>query len=141
MPRDTVSQRWSAIGVVCLLAACVIASFALASAGGPAPVLLRGRTVTLTLDEYSITPRSISLPAGPIRIVAENHGLIAHNLTIEDERLDSRGERPRIATSHPILPGSRRTISLEVPRPGRYLLTSTIANQSDLGMTGTLIVR
>jgi uncharacterized cupredoxin-like copper-binding protein len=141
MSPDTVSQRWSALGVACLLAACVITSFALAGAGAPKAVVLSGHTVTLTLDEYSITPQSISLPAGPIRLVAENHGLIAHNLTVENERLDSRGERPRIASTYPIPPGSSSTISIEVPRPGRYLLTSTIANQGDLGMTGTLIVR
>jgi hypothetical protein len=141
MSMGSASQRWAAIGVVGLLSAVVIASFALAGVGARKPLVLGVHTVTLTLSEYSITPQSVSLPAGPIRVIAQNRGIIAHNLTISDERLDSAGERVVIASTHTILPGASRVVSIAGARPGRYAMASTLSNQADLGMTGTLIVR
>lgn len=139
MSRQSATQRWTLGALVCLLAGGLLVSFVLSS-GGAKTVLLRGHTVTITLNEYSITPQSISLPPGTSRILAYNRGVIAHNLTISHARLDSEGERVFIASTHVILPGSSRTLSVEIP-PGHYALASTIANQANLGMTGTLTVR
>jgi uncharacterized cupredoxin-like copper-binding protein len=139
MSAGSASQRFALGVLVCLLAGALLVSFAL-SGGGASTLLLRGHTVTVALSEYSITPQSISLPAGAIRIVAYNRGVIVHNLTISYARLDSKGERVILHSTHAILPGSSRTLSFEIP-PGRYAMASTIANQADLGMTGTLIVR
>ena len=139
MSAGSVTQRFAVGALICLLAGALLVSFVLAG-GGARTVLLPGHTATVTLGEYSITPQSISLPAGAIRIVAYNHGVVAHNLTVSYSQLDSRGERVILDTTHAILPGSRGTLAFQLP-PGRYALASTIANQADLGMTGTLIVR
>jgi uncharacterized cupredoxin-like copper-binding protein len=40
-----------------------------------------------------------------------------------------------------IMPGASGSVTLTLLRRGRYELRSTIANQADLGMYGTLIVR
>jgi uncharacterized cupredoxin-like copper-binding protein len=141
MHERSSSRRWVSAVVGCALLACLGVSLALASRGGPAPKVLGGHTVTFGLNEYSITPQAVSVPAGPLRIVAQNRGILAHNLTVEDERLDSNGEHVIVATTHTISPGSSRTISTGSLAPGRYLLSSTISNQADLGMTGTLVVR
>lgn len=139
MSAASVTQRLGIGALVCLLAGALLVSFVLAS-GGARTVLLRGHTATVTLSEYSITPQSISVPAGATRILAYNRGVIAHNLTVSYARLDSKGQRVILDATHAILPGARGTLEFEIP-PGRYALASTISNQADLGMTGTLIVR
>lgn len=147
------------------LISLVAISLALSDRGGPKTTIVNGHVVKVTLNEYSITPQRISVPAGPLRIVVHNGGVLAHNLTVEHERLSSRGEPVVIAASAPagcapgpglrppahirppsscnvsMFPGQTRVIEVPILNPGSYKLTSTLSNQADLGMTGTLIVR
>jgi hypothetical protein len=127
--------------VACGLILAMAASLLLSSSGGSRPLVVREHAVTLTLNEYSITPRAVSVPAGTLRITAYNAGILPHNLTVAHYKLDSNGERVILTSTGTILPAASRTITVEVSRAARYTLASTIANQADLGMTATLIVR
>lgn len=85
-------------------------------------------------------PESVSVPPGKLSIVVRNRGILTHNIAIEIGRLEE-GNPDVIAASEAIPPGGAAMLEVELPDKGRYLLVSTIANQRDLGMNGTLIVR
>ncbi|HEY7891243.1 MAG TPA: cupredoxin domain-containing protein [Solirubrobacteraceae bacterium] len=125
------------IGVLALAAV----SLALADRGGPAAVSTPYNSISVTLSEYSITPQTISVPGGTVRILVHNSGLLAHNLTIEYEHPNSNGEPTVIASTKTVLPGKTASVSSQALSAGRYRMLSTISNEADLGMTGTLIVR
>jgi uncharacterized cupredoxin-like copper-binding protein len=136
-----VSRRLALGGLLLAVTLLVALSFALASSGGPATVRVDGHLVRVTLSEYSIKPERISVPAGALEIVVHNGGILTHNLTLEHEHLDSNGEPVVIASSGTLLPGMTVHTSVPALSAGRYKLSSTISNQADLGMTGTLSVR
>jgi uncharacterized cupredoxin-like copper-binding protein len=141
MPTSAVSRRLALGGLLLAVALLVAVSFALSSRGGPATVRVAGHVVAVTLNEYSIKPQNISVPAGSFTLVVHNSGILTHNLTLEHEHLDSKGEPVIIASSRTLLPGATVRTPVEALNAGRYRMTSTIANQADLGMTGTLSVR
>jgi hypothetical protein len=116
------------------------AALALGGCGSSATTSLSTHRLAIGLDEYRILPRKPSLPAGPLRITVANHGILTHNLTIALQDRDSNGNRVVLATTSTLMPGAS-TVLTPTLRPGRYSMSSTIANQADLGMSGTLIVR
>lgn len=127
-----------------LLAAALLAavvSLALADRGGPAPVAVRGHSFEVTLSDYAITPQTLSVPGGEVRIVVRNSGILTHNLTLEYEQDNANGEPRVIASTHGVAPGGTAAIATLSLGAGRYRMVSTLANQADLGMTGTLLVR
>jgi uncharacterized cupredoxin-like copper-binding protein len=124
--------------------ACIasLAPLMLALAGcASEAVRVQGHRLTLTLSEYRILPDSVSAPAGTLVIVAHNRGILTHDVAIERK---SQAEAPTpvvLATTGTIKPGASGRLQITLHRPGRYELLSTIANQSDLGMNGTLTIR
>jgi uncharacterized cupredoxin-like copper-binding protein len=141
MSISTASRRLALTGLLLGLALLVAVSFGLATRGGPAAVTARGHVGAVTLSEYSIEPQRIDVPAGQLVIVVHNGGILTHNLTLEHEHLDSNGEPVVIASSGTLLPGATVRASVKDLSAGHYRMTSTISNQADLGMTGTLNVR
>ena len=123
-----------------LLALAAIAALSLAGCATARTVRLRDHELDLTLSEYRIAPQSASVPAGRLRIVARNRGIVTHNVELERGSLDST-ERTVLATVHTLLPGASETIVTGPLRAGRYLLVSTIDDQTTLGMSATLLVR
>jgi hypothetical protein len=112
----------------------------LAACGGGTAQLASGR-IALRLDEFTITPRTVTVPAGPIQITARNYGVLTHDVALESRTNNSTGAPTVYAIVRTLLPGqSGASKTLYMPA-GRYVLVSTIANQGDLGMNGTLIVR
>jgi hypothetical protein len=105
------------------------------------PLMLSGHKLTVTLSEYSISPQYISVPAGPLQIVAYNKGILTHNIALELSHRDSHGEPVILKDSPPILPGREATLTIILRGAHRYILASTISNQTDLGMSATLVVR
>jgi hypothetical protein len=122
------------------LAAALLASLLSAGCGAAGPVRLTGGRLTVTLREYSIAPSAVSVPAGPLEIVARNRGILVHNVAVERGSLDS-SERTILVATSPLLPGATGTLRTAPLPPGRYLLASTIGNQAVLGTAATLIVR
>jgi hypothetical protein len=113
----------------------------LVGCGEGAAVRLEGHRVTLTLDEYRILPRTVSVPAGRIAIAVRNHGILVHNVALEREGLNASGKPTILKITPPLLPGGAASIVTSPLAPGRYALASTIGNEAVLGMSGVLVVR
>lgn len=129
--RAALATRWIAL---------VLAALALAGCG-TSTARLTSHELRLRLEEYRFVPQSVSVPPGLLKIVAYNAGALTHNVVIELHRHDSPGNAVIKAAIPTLLPGRLSVpIKVDLP-PGRYTLVSTIANQADLGMTATLIVR
>lgn len=140
MPIRAVSRSASLPILIAALVLALAISLTLAARGGPATVRLDGHLARLTLSEFSISPQALSVPAGRLEIVARNSGILPHNLTFERERPNAEGEPVVLSATGPVLPGATVAIWARVSA-GRYRMLSTISNQADLGMTGTLVVR
>lgn len=123
-----------------LLALVAIAPLSAAGCGAGPTVRIGGHELDLTLSEYRIAPQSVSVPSGRLRIVARNRGILTHNVELERGSLDS-SERTVLAHIHTLLPGASAAIVTGPLVPGRYLLVSTIDDQTTLGMSATLLVR
>jgi hypothetical protein len=118
----------------------LLVALALGGCGAGRTVRITGHRVALTLSEYRIVPHTLSVPAGPLRIVARNRGILPHNVELQRGSLDS-SERTTLAVIPTLLPGARGAVQTQPLTPGRYLLLSTVGNQAVLGMAGTLVVR
>jgi plastocyanin len=109
--------------------------------GDPAAVPVENRTIGLKLDEYRILPKNVTAPAGQLRLIIRNRGILTHNVAVETIPKVGSDEPPetivRTATVHP----NERTEVRFTITPGTYLLVCTIANHDDLGQTGRLIVK
>ena len=129
--RAALAARWIGLALVPLaLAGC-----------GNQTVQINAHELHLSLQEYRFVPQSTSVPPGPLTVIAHNDGLLTHNLVIEISRHDTGGNPIIVAAIPTILPGrTAQAVNLDLP-PGHYTIASTIANQADLGMTGSLIVR
>ncbi len=101
---------------------------------------MTGHTLTLALSEYRIVPQTASVPAGPLRLVACNRGILTHNVALQRGTLDS-DERTTLTDIPTLLPGKCGSVRTQPLAPGRYLLASTVGNQAVLGVAATLIVR
>jgi plastocyanin len=119
-----------------LLAAAV----ALAGCGQAAVVPVVNRTIGLRLDEYRILPKRVSAPAGHLRLIARNTGILTHNVAVETIPSDPTAQPVVIVRTATLQPGARDVQSFTI-KPGTYKLVCTLANHDDLGMTGRLIVK
>jgi hypothetical protein len=105
--------------------------------GSTQTVRITSHRLNLTLEEYRILPHTVSVPPGPLRIVAHNRGILTHNVEVEREA----GSTTVVLTGIPtLLPGASNDVDTRLA-PGRYLLVSTVGNQAVLGMSSTLLVR
>lgn len=123
-----------------LLPVLLSAAVGVGGCGDPPAVPVLNRAIGLKLDEYRILPQVVTAPAGPLRMIVRNRGILTHNVairTIPDDPDKEPREIIRTATMHP---GERVETSFTIA-PGTYRLICTIANHDDLGQTGTLIVR
>ena len=114
---------------------------AAAGCGDPAPVPAQNSTIGLKLDEYRILPKRVSAPAGPLRLIIRNIGILTHNVAIETiPKVGSDDNPETIVRTSTVHPGERTQASFTIA-PGTYRLVCTIGNHDDLGQTGTLYVR
>ena len=114
---------------VLLLALAVLAG----CADDAAPTLVRDGRVSLTLDDFSITPQRLRARAGEVAFRAVNRGAIGHTLRVK------RGDREVVAIKT-LLPGASGSGSARLER-GEYKLVCILGNHEELGMYGTLSVR
>ena len=119
-----------------ILALALAAAAALPAAGcadDGAPARVRDGRVTVTLDDFSITPQRIRAKPGRITFRAVNRGAIGHTLRV------MRGDREVVAIKT-LLPGASATGTGTFER-GSYDLLCILGNHEELGMYGTLTVR
>lgn len=132
--------RWVLVGLV-----VVVVVVLLLQAGcntGPEHRVEDGE-VELTLDEFSITPRNLVMPAGRLVIDGRNTGRLVHSLRIvsDDDKRGNRRARYQASKPPPLKPGEFEREMLAVCLgPGRYRIISGQAGEEDLGMVADLKV-
>jgi hypothetical protein len=120
--------------------AAVVLTVTIGGCGDPAPVDVRGPTVTLRVGEYAIRPQVVRVRSGPLRIVALDVGVLTHDIEVLGQPDDPRGPSFDYGGTPSAQPGDTvRTPTLTLA-PGRYQLVDTISNHAALGDSGTLIV-
>ena len=115
----------------------VILALALLLAGcgsAGAPVKTDATTVAIVLDDYTIRPQQLRVPAGKrLTFVVRNQGRLGHTFRI-------RGRRANVLALTTIRPGTSATKSAKLGK-GTYTMYCVLANHEELGMYGTLVVR
>lgn len=101
------------------------------AATGPA------KSVTVTLDDFSIAPRDMTVARGAT-ITAKNVGGVAHNFTVE-RGTDASADGKDLAATKTFGPDASDRLKIDLA-PGRYATVCTVGNHRELGMTGTLTV-
>lgn len=139
MPVTRSSSRTTDILSATLAAA--LSAGALAACGGEEPDA--GPTVTVgaadpvevVADEYLFDPSSVVVEGGPgpVEVVLDNQGSIAHNLRLFDGAEEVGG-------TETFSGGDQRSASVELA-PGAYRMVCTVADHEELGMVGELEVR
>lgn len=116
-----------------------VAAFA-GGCGDPEPVAVENRTIGLRLDEYRIMPRAVAAPAGQLRLIMRNLGILTHNVRVETVRPVGSDEPAEIiATTETVHEGERTEVTFDI-QPGTYRLVCTIGNHDDLGQVAELVV-
>ena len=119
------SRHIAAVAAVCaLLAGC---------ADDSPPTRARDGRVSVTLDDFSITPQRIRAKPGRITFAVTNRGEVGHTLRV------LRGDR-ELAGVKTLLPGASGSASGTFEK-GKYDLVCILGNHRVLGMYGTLVVR
>jgi hypothetical protein len=104
-------------------------------------VRVQGHTVTVALEEYRVLPQTITVPAGRLLILVHNRGLLDHNLAVERPEREASGNPILLGSTATIMPGGSASLPTRPLPPGHYVLASTIADEADLGISATLLVR
>jgi nitrosocyanin len=88
-------------------------------------------TVHMVLDEYSMTPSTITVPEGSsVRITVENVGQVAHGLGLMDFNVNEY-----------VGPGESKTVTFVADKKGTFrFFCSVPCGSGHRTMTGTLIV-
>lgn len=110
----------------------VVGAAAAALAGCSQTTVARSRSVQISLTEYRVVPQSIQSRPGELTLRVENDGRLTHTLAIT-----RHGNI--LGQTGPLPPGARTILILSL-NPGRYLMTSTLLSDQDLGEYGTLTV-
>lgn len=84
-------------------------------------------SATVTLKEFSITPKTISLAKGG-SLVVKNEGSVPHNLTVVDQNLKTAD----------LNGGQSATLDVSSLPAGTYKVICSVPGHADSGMTGTL---
>ncbi|MGH2946430.1 MAG: cupredoxin domain-containing protein [Solirubrobacteraceae bacterium] len=116
------------------IVAAAFAALAVAGCGGAGPTVReRDGRVAIVLDDFSISPQRVRVPAGEVAFDVVNRGRAGHNFRLKR----GEGEPVKLTT---LLPGDRERAAGRVRR-GDYKMVCTVANHEELGMYGTLVVR
>jgi len=99
-----------------------------------APVRTSDTSFTVKLDEYTIRPQQLRVPAGKrLTVTVSNDGRLAHTFRV-------RGPSGRnILAITAIKPGESAKKSFS-PGKGTYTMYCVLANHEELGMNGKLTV-
>lgn len=123
-----------------LLPVLLLVAGAAGGCGDPEPVPVENRTIGLRLDEYRITPQAVSAPAGRLRLIVRNRGILTHNVQVQTIPEVGSEDGPEIIARTPTVHGGERSEVTFTIKPGTYRLLCTIGNHDDLGQSGTLVV-
>ena len=89
---------------------------------------------TITLSEFTIRPKGVTLKAGqPATLTLVNGGKVEHNLKLDPAVTDT--PFPEV-----LKPGERATVSFVPKATGAFQYACTIPGHAPAGMTGTVTV-
>jgi iron uptake system EfeUOB component EfeO/EfeM len=91
-------------------------------------------SVVITLNDFSIVPNNLGLPAGKIRFTVVNQGTLAHDLVISNDA-GVIGKTPVFTKAD-----GKKTLDVTL-QPGTYKLSCGIPGHADKGMVATLDIR
>jgi hypothetical protein len=94
----------------------------------------RSSLLRLRISEYQISPESVRMPAGVVRIRLTNEGVLVHEVAVADSDGRIIGQTGAAFPGHTVLSGPFRLA------PGRYRIYDPGANYADLGAYGSLAV-
>jgi uncharacterized cupredoxin-like copper-binding protein len=97
-----------------------------------------GGTTTVTLDEFTIEPKDLTVSRGATLDV-KNDGAVAHNLTIE-KGPDPTEKSKKLAGTSTFLGGNSEKLDVNLA-PGKYAMVCTVSGHRDAGMVGTITVK
>jgi hypothetical protein len=113
------------------LPAALLLAAALAGCGQTSATI-HTRLLRLRVTEYVITPESVRMPAGEVRIEATDEGVLVHEVAIAD------ADGHILAQTGAIFPGHSVTTRPFLLAPGTYRVYDPGANYADLGAYGSL---
>lgn len=132
-------DRSFAVALACVLSsgAFIVAMIAvIASAGGGGGGAATGgasgagaSSAHLTLNEFSIDPKAVSVATGA-KLHIENKGALVHNVEVKETGLKSADLKP----------GESGELDLASLEPGSYTLVCNVPGHTEAGMTASLVV-
>jgi plastocyanin len=125
--REAVGAGSAAFAFVALM----IAVFALITVAGDDAdgVAANPGGTTITLNEFSLTPASVSIPEGG-KLTVVNGGTVAHNLSVDGTDLKTKD----------LAGGETDVLDLSSLEAGSYTMFCAISGHKEAGMVGDLVV-
>jgi plastocyanin len=104
------------------------------SACGESSATYHSSLLRLSVGEYEISPESVRMPAGEVRIRLTNDGVLVHEVAIADSDGRIKGQTVAVFPGHTVTTRAFRLV------PGTYRVYDPGANYADLGAYGALAV-
>jgi uncharacterized cupredoxin-like copper-binding protein len=91
-------------------------------------------TVNMSETDFKLTPSNPTVSAGKVTISASNDGQVTHSIEVEapsgDQELQSD-----------LAPGQSGTLTVDLPKPGKYEFYCPIDSHKQMGMVGEITVK
>jgi hypothetical protein len=91
--------------------------------------------LALRVSEFTITPESVRMPAGVVRIRLANDGVLVHEVAV------ANADGKILGQTRAVFPGHTATSAPFTLARGTYRVYDPGANYADLGMYGSLSVQ
>jgi hypothetical protein len=121
------APRWRLLALALIVAATL-------GGCGESSATYHSSVLTLRVSEYEISPESVRMPAGAVRIRLTNDGVLVHEVAI------ANGDGRIVGQTGTVFPGHTATSAQFTLAPGTYRMYDPGANYADLGAYGSLSV-
>jgi len=126
---------------VLLLVILLLAALSAAACGG-AKTPAGPTEVHVQLNEFEVEMDKTSIPAGPVKFIFENVGVVTHEAVLEaagdnDKPFEAGGKE---SEAEDIEPGKSATLEWTIDTPGQYQLACHVEGHYENGMVTTFTV-
>ena len=125
--REAVGTAGVALGLVALMFGFM--AFVVAAHADTRKIGAPAGAVAVTLNEYAITPTTISAPLNG-KLTVTNNGTMAHNFGVQSTSLHTKD----------LQPGETATLDLEGLKVGSYTSSCAISGHQQLGMEAKVVI-